>query len=125
MQGYSSWEYYSQTYGGALAQEAYDKKAPAAAAEINRLTFGRAATAGSEMADALALCECRMADAMAEADSFGFAPGVTEVNNDGVSVSIRGGAPAAARKELRQIARETLCLPTNLLFGGAVVKNER
>lgn len=123
MTTYSTWEYYSGEYGGQLPQAEYNRRAPDAKYEIDRLTMGNAATAPDTMADRLARCECKMVDVMAASADLGLTAGVSSVNNDGFSVSFEAGASAAYRREVENIARALLTQPVNLLFSGAVVKN--
>lgn len=122
---YSTWDYYSGEYGGTLPQQIYWRRAVEAKMEIDRQTFGRAATAPVIIADRLALAECRLVDAInshREIDTSGEAQ-VTSVNNDGWSESRKLQTRQERQAQYRDIIVELLSFPVNLLFAGACVRN--
>lgn len=123
MTTHSTWKFYHETYVGSLPEGEYRRKAVLAHMKINALTMGAALTAPDTMTDALALCECRMIDALANADVLGVMPGATSVNNDGFAVSFSGDGSQALENALGDIARENLTFPYNLLCRAAVVRN--
>lgn len=123
MTTYSTWEYYTGEYGGQLPQAEYQRRAPSAAAEINRLTLWQAPSAPDSMAEALSQCECEFVDILASTETSGAAPGVTSVTNDGFAIQFDGKGYVSVNAALKDRAGRWLGGPVNLLFSGAVVKN--
>lgn len=123
---YSTWAFYSGDYGGNLPEETYRRRALDAKLEIDRLTFGRAASAPESMTERLALAECRLVDAInsyREADANTTMAGVTSINNDGYSISMAAVSQQERQNAYRQIALDLLAYPINLLYAGACVRN--
>lgn len=114
---YSSYEYYRDSFGGALGQAEYEIFARRARDEIDYRCFGRAAGAPGCMAEPLARCECELADTL---HAFALLPvGVAAVNNDGYSQSFGG---AEEEKVVHRICKKHLCMPENLMAGTGVVR---
>ena len=107
---YGTFEQYREA-GGLLTEAEYAAAAPKAQAEIDYLTFGRAAKC-TAMAARLAACECALVDVIYMQQSAVSA--FKSENNDGYSV-------VYAEASERQRAIETICLrylcsPVNLLY---------
>lgn len=111
---YSDYTFYLNEYKGVLDSEEYSRLAVRASAEIDRLTFNRAAKAtGSDM-EAVKMAECAVVD---ELHTIAMGGDITSESNDGVSRSYAGGA---ARSKAQRVtsAAELWLSRTNLCFAG-------
>ncbi len=117
---YSSFEAYSGAHQGVLDLKTYEKYARMAKNEIDRKTFGRAASAADTMAGALEACECELADIL-----FTYAQvpgGVRSVRNDGYTIEYGSRLKVDNLETVAgatdRVCRKYLCHPENLMYGG-------
>lgn len=110
---YSDYAFYKDKFLGVLSETEYNRLAVRATAEIDRMTFGRAKTAGEKDIDAVKFAECAVIDELAQQGTGGTGD-VTSESNDGISRSYATGAVAkSARQRIDSIAFTWLC-QTNL-----------
>lgn len=112
---YADYAFYTNTYKGTLGSEEYDRLAVRASAEINRLTFNRAASASGADLEAVKMAECAVAD---ELYSQAMGGEVTSESNDGVSRSYAMGSVVKSKTQRINAAAETWLANTNLMFAG-------
>lgn len=122
---YSQWDFYSGAFGGVLQKADYTAFAGAAAAEIDRQTFGRAKKAPAEMREALQRCECELCEVLYQLRQV--PAGVVSMDNDGLRLTyVRQSAlrrdgddvDIGGANLIKQVLRRHLLLPVNLLFCG-------
>lgn len=101
---YSDYTFYAETYKGQLKEAEYERQVVRATAEIDRLTFGRAAQiAPGEMPDAIKLAECAVIDELAR-QSVGGAGDIVSETNDGISRSYASGVVRSSRQRIESAA---------------------
>ena len=111
---YSDYTFYMNEYKGVLGSEEYTRLAVRASAEIDRLTFNRAATATGSDLEAVKMAECAVADELHTIEMGG---DITSESNDGVSRSYAGGAARSKAQRVQSVA-ELWLSRTNLCFAG-------
>lgn len=111
---YADFSFYKNTYNGALSEADFKKHSTRAGAEINRITFNRAATATSADETAVKYAECAVIDELAYQSSIseGGAGDVVSESNDGISRTYSGAA-LSSRQRIKAAADLWLC-NTNL-----------
>lgn len=123
---YAGYDDYAGLWHGGMPEAAFVQWAARASVEMDRLTQGRAAAAPPEMAGALRLCCCALAErlyAWDAQDRQTQGGTVASESVDGYSVSYRGAkeAPDRAadrRRELYRICADSLTYPVNLMYTG-------
>lgn len=111
---YADFAFYKDTYHGKLTEEEFTRLSVRGVAEINRLTFGRAASATGFNLTAVQLAQCAVADELAYMEQGGE---ITSESNDGVSRSYAAGATRSKAQRIADAARVYLAT-TNLCFAG-------
>lgn len=111
---YADFSYYVGAYFGKLTEEEYNRLSVRAVAEIDRLTFGRAATATGANATAVKLALCAVVDELAYMERGGE---ITSESNDGVSRSYAAGAVRSKSQRIADAAHVYLA-NTNLCYAG-------
>lgn len=111
---YADYSFYVETYRGTETEEQFDRMSVRAVAEVDRLTFGRAATATGLNLTAVKLAQCAVVDELAYMERGGE---VTSESNDGVSRSYAAGAARSKAQRIADAARVYLAV-TNLCFAG-------
>lgn len=112
---YSNYEFYTNTYKGALGSEAYNRLAVRASAEINRITFNRASSATGADLEAVKMAECAVID---ELEYIAMGGDITSESNDGVSRSYASGGIIKSKTQRITAAAEIWLNSTNLCFAG-------
>ncbi len=111
---YADYAFYKNTYLGKLAVGEYERLSVRGKAEIDRLTFGRAATATGDNLTAVQLAQCAVVDELAYMERGGE---ITSESNDGVSRSYAAGAVRSKSQRIADAARVYLAT-TNLCYAG-------
>lgn len=111
---YADYTFYVYTYHGKLTDEEYTRLSVRGKAEIDRLTFGRAATATGDNMTAVQLAQCAVVDELAYMEQGGE---ITSESNDGVSRSYAAGAVRSKSQRIADAARVYLA-STNLCYAG-------
>lgn len=107
-------EFYMANYHGRLAADEFNRLSVRATAEVNRITYGRAAKATGADLKAVSLAECAVIDELACMEQGGE---VVSESNDGVSRSYASGT--ARSKSQRIVAAAMVYLQnTDLCFAG-------
>lgn len=109
---YADYTYYAGSYLGKLTEPEFNRLSVRAVAEINRVTFGRAASAAD--LDAVKLAQCAVVDELAYMEQGGE---ITSESNDGVSRSYAAGAARSKAQRIHDAARVYLA-STNLCYAG-------
>lgn len=106
---YSNYEFYKTVFRGELSDAEYQRRGVRAAAEIDRMTFGRAKTAAGDAAEAVMFAECAVIDELSYQAAGGSGDVISE-SNDGISRSYATGAAAkSARQRIDAAASTWLC----------------
>lgn len=106
---YSNYEFYKTVFRGELSDAEYQRRGVRAAAEIDRMTFGRAKTATGDAAEAVMFAECAVIDELSYQAAGGSGDVISE-SNDGISRSYATGAAAkSARQRIDAAASTWLC----------------
>lgn len=110
----ADYTFYTSTFYGKLSAEEFARLSVRAKAEVDRLTYGRAATATGKDLAAVKLAHCAVVDELARQEQGGE---VTSESNDGVS---RSYAAATTRSKSQRIVAEAMAYlwNTNLCFAG-------
>lgn len=111
---YADYTFYKNTYFGKLTAGEYERLSIRGKAEVDRLTFGRAATATGDNLTAVQLAQCAVVDELAYMERGGE---ITSESNDGVSRSYAAGAVRSKSQRIADAARVYLAA-TNLCFAG-------
>ena len=111
---YADFAFYRDTYLGLLTEEVFNRLSVRATAEIDRLTFGRAATATEGALHAVKLAQCAVVDELAYMEQGGE---ITSESNDGVSRSYAAGVARSKSQRIADAARVYLNM-TSLCFAG-------
>lgn len=111
---YADYKFYTGTFYGALTEECYNRLSVRAVAEINRLTFGRAATATGADLEAVKLAQCAVVEELYKIEMGG---DIASESNDGVSRSYASGAARSKMQRVVEAAKVYLDA-TNLCFAG-------
>lgn len=111
---YADYAFYRETYFGNLSEDEYDRLSVRGKAEVDRLTFGRAATATGDNMVAVQLAQCAVVDELAYMERGGE---ITSESNDGVSRSYAAGAVRSKTQRIADAARVYLAA-TNLCYAG-------
>lgn len=111
---YADYEFYTGTFYGTLSADEFARFSVRAKAEIDRITFGRAATASGTDLKAVQLAQCAVVDELAYQESGGE---VTSESNDGVSRSYASGAARSKSQRITEAAMVYLA-NTALCFAG-------
>ena len=113
---YSDYSFYKETYCGELTEAEYSRLAPRAAAEIDRLTFGRAKTAADGDLLAVKNAECAVIDEVRRLELGG---DIMSETNDGISRSYAAnGAVVKSRTQKISDAAAVYLMFTDLMFAG-------
>lgn len=91
MQQYADYAFYSEQYGGEMAEKSFNRYANAAAAFITQITQGRKLPK-----EAAAMAVCAVAEVMQRQNT---RAGVAGENNDGLSISYTAQTEDAAASE--------------------------
>ncbi len=111
---YADFSFYVGEYFGLLKEEEFDRLSVRAKAEIDRLTFGRAATATEGALHAVKLAQCAVVDELAYMEQGGE---ITSESNDGVSRSYAAGVARSKAQRIAEAAKVYLNM-TSLCFAG-------
>lgn len=111
---YANYEFYSTTYKGTLTEKEYDRLSVRAKAEIDRLTYGRAAKATGTDLEAVMYAQCAVVDELSKQEQGGE---IASESNDGVSRSYAAGTARSKSQRITAEAMVYLC-NTNLCFAG-------
>lgn len=111
---YADFAFYKDEYFGLLTEEVFKRLSVRGVAEINRLTFGLAATATGDNLTAVKLAQCAVVDELAYMERGGE---ITSESNDGVSRSYAAGAVRSKSQRIADAARVYLAA-TNLCYAG-------
>lgn len=110
----ADYEFYMASYHGGLSSDEFTRLSVRATAEVNRITYGRAAKASGADREAVSLAECAVIDELAYMEKGGE---VVSESNDGVSRSYASGT--ARSKTQRIVAAAMVYLQnTDLCFAG-------
>lgn len=123
---YATYSYYKDKFfGTALEAQDYYRHAQRAAAEIDRVTFGRCKKmSDKELPDAVRDAECAVADLLYRFDTAKGAE-ISSESNDGVSVSYRDMSDKRKQEqEIRQTLR-TYLVNTGLMYRGVYSHADR
>lgn len=113
---YSDYNFYKNTYMGELSEAEYNRLAPHAGDEIDRLTFGRARTATGSDLQAVQKAECAVVDEMQRLERGG---DIMSETNDGISRSFAAnGAVVKSHSQCIAAAANKYLYLTNLTFAG-------
>lgn len=110
---YADYQFYTETYKGTVSADEYNRLVVRAEAEINRMTFGRAAKATGDDLNAVKYAECAIVDELSYQGPGGSGD-VTSESNDGISRSYATGAVARSSRQRIDIAAWTWLSSTNL-----------
>ena len=110
---YADYTFYTTVYMGTAPEDEYDRLHPRAAAEIDRMTMGRAAGAPGTMQEAVKMAECAVLDELVSQAQGGSGDVVSE-SNDGISVSYASGAVAKSSRQRIIAAADTWLYGTSL-----------
>lgn len=111
---YANYFFYTGTFYGALSEGDFNRLAVRATAEINRITFNRAATATGADLEAVKLAQCAVIDELYKIEMGG---DIASESNDGVSRSYASGTARSKTQRIVEAARVYLD-STNLCFAG-------
>lgn len=111
---YADYEFYANVYRGVLTDDEFSRLSVRAVAEIDRLTFGRAATADGFNLSAVKLAQCAVVDELAYMEQGGE---ITSESNDGISRSYAAGVARSKSQRIADVARVYLS-STNLCYVG-------
>ena len=111
---YADFTFYKNEYFGLLTEEVFNRLSVRATAEINRLTFGRAAMATEGALHAVKLAQCAVVDELAHMEQGGE---ITSESNDGVSRSYAAGVSRSKAQRITDAAKVYLNM-TSLCFAG-------
>lgn len=110
----ADYEFYVSNFHGSLSEDDFARLSVRATAEVNRITYGRAAKASGTDLEAVSLAECAVVDELANMEKGGE---IVSESNDGVSVSYASGT--AQTKTQRIVAAAMVYLwNTDLCFAG-------
>lgn len=112
---YADYVFYMNDYRGKMSETDYNRLAVRAYAEINRITFNRAATASGADLEAVKFAECAVVDELAAQEEGGV---ITSETNDGVSRSYATGTVVKSASQRIYAAAEVFLSSTNLCFAG-------
>ena len=124
---YADYPFYTEVWHGDMPKAEFAKWGARASLQIDRQTRHRAADAPAEMAQALALCCCELADELRREDAAAAATqggAVAGEAVDGYSISYRESAGAAqagvppAAQRAAALCRIWLCEPVDLMYRG-------
>lgn len=111
---YADYSFYTGTFYGTLNEAEYNRLSVRATAEINRLTYGRAATATGADLEAVKLAQCAIVEELYKIEMGG---DIASETNDGISRSYTSGAARSKMQRVVEAARVYLDA-TNLCFAG-------
>lgn len=111
---YADYDFYTGSFLGTLSKEEYNRLSVRATAEINRITFNRAATATGADLEAVKLAQCAIVDELYKIEMGG---DIASESNDGVSRSYASGTARSKMQRIVEAARVYLDT-TNLCFAG-------
>lgn len=111
---YADHKFYTDTFYGTLSEEDFKRLSVRATAEINRITFNRAATATGADLEAVKLAQCAVVEELYKIEMGG---DIASESNDGVSRSYASGAARSKMQRIVEAARVYLDT-TNLCFAG-------
>ena len=114
---YVDYAFYTSEYRGTLTEDAFNRHAVRAKAEIDRITLQRAKTATGADLEAVKLASCSVIDELSY-QSAGGSGDVTSESNDGISKSYATGAVSKSSRQRIDAAAYTYLNGTNLLFCG-------
>lgn len=112
---YADFEFYKNTYMGTLDDATYNRLVVRASAEIDRLTFNRAASAKGTDLEAVKMAECAVVD---ELNYLELGGDITSESNDGISRSYASGSVARSKAQRLQTAANIWLSRTSLCFAG-------
>ena len=112
---HADFEFYTIFYGGTLDSEAYNRLAVRASAEIDRLTFNRAATATGADLEAVKMAVCAVVD---ELNYLELGGDITSESNDGISRSYASANVTRTKTQRLQAAADIWLSKTTLCFAG-------
>ncbi len=118
---YADYDYYSETYLGiAIAEADFPRLALRASAEIDRLTFGRAARqTDSAVVDKIQMATCAVAEELQKGEQSGGADALTSESQGGYSVTYAANSSRAMTNTQRVQSAAALWLDgTYLMFSG-------
>jgi len=90
---YADYDYYTADWRGTLTEDIFARYAPRAAAYIDRVTFGRAASSLTRWGDRIRSCSCALTDLLAGTAAVG------GTDPAGVTAAVTGQAIAAIRND--------------------------
>ena len=112
---YADHAFYTDTYKGTLDSVVYVRLAVRASAEIDRMTFNRAASATGKDLEAVKMAECAVVDELHYLEMGG---DITSESNDGVSRSYASGSVSRSKAQRINAAADIWLSKTNLCFAG-------
>lgn len=112
---YADYSFYTNTYRGTLGDEEYTRLVVRASAEIDRLTFNRAASSTGAALEAVKMAECAVVDELNYLEMGG---DITSESNDGISRSYASASISRSKTQRIQAAAEVWLSKTNLCFAG-------
>lgn len=112
---YADFEFYENTFHGNAPAADYTRLAVRAAAEIDRITFGRAAKATGADMIAVKMAECAVVDELSYLESGG---DVTSESNDGISRSYASSSTVKTKAQRLYDAASPWLANTNLCYAG-------
>ena len=122
---YADFEYYAEQFcGGLIPEDAFAGYAARVGREIDRLTMGRAAEAGADMAPRLSVCCCEIAELLYRADradELTAGGAIAAQTNDGLSTTFAAAKAAGTRSAggaITAAAVRWLTAPQNLIYPG-------
>ena len=112
---YADYTFYAETYLGRLTHDEYRSLVGRASAEIDRITFGRAASATGAVLTAVKMAECAVVDELRTIAEGG---DITSESNDGISRSYASGGVPRSKEQRITAAASVWLSGSNLMFAG-------
>ena len=113
---YADYVFYSSTYHGEATEADYNRLVIRASAEIDRMTFGRAAAVTDDAdINAVKMAECAVVDELSYIERGG---DITSETNDGISRSYASGTVVKSKAQRLYSAAEIWLSQTNLCYAG-------